>query len=234
MWNILPFFYCRQKYTIIFYLSAGYQFQGKKNWTTKNGLQSSPILTMWSSYFWSISTILKTNRICSDEKNSNKYSNKTGKTFESEKKRIFGVSELVVVFSQQDIASHQSSKVWKISMFVFGSNENFEICVQVLLTFIIYIFVNLKFWYFSYFLTQMTCNILLTEYNNRFRNSKKSGFFWSKSLLLLFEYLSFFFIRNNLICLKNRENYNTTSDNVEPIVSCLGKVVYELSSTNLR
>ena len=83
----IAFFYCRQKYTIIFYLSAGYQFQGKKNWTTKNGLQSSPKLTMWSSYFW--------------WKNCNKYSNKTSKTFEP-KKQIFRVSELVVGFSEQN------------------------------------------------------------------------------------------------------------------------------------
>ena len=86
-------------------------------------------------------------------KNCNKYSNKTSKTFEP-KKQIFRVSELVVGFSEQDIASHLSSKLWKISMFVFGSNENFKICFWDLLTFSIYIFVNLQFWYFSYSLTQ--------------------------------------------------------------------------------
>ena len=97
----IAFFYCRQKYTIIFYLSAGYQFQGKKNWTTKNGLQSSPKLTLWSNYFWSISSILLTNQIVSDEKNSNKYSNKSSKTIEP-KKQTFGALESVFGFSEQD------------------------------------------------------------------------------------------------------------------------------------
>ena len=44
----------------------------------------------------------------------------------SQNKRIFRVTELVAEFSEQDVASHLSSKVWKISMFVFGSNESFK------------------------------------------------------------------------------------------------------------
>jgi hypothetical protein len=46
----------------------------------------------------------------------------------SQNKRIFGVTELVAGFSEQDVASHLSLKVLKISLFVFGSNENFKVC----------------------------------------------------------------------------------------------------------
>ena len=129
---------------------------------------------------------------------------------------------MVVGFSEQDIASHLSSKLWKISMFVFGSNENFKICFWYLLTFSIYIFVNLQFSYFSYSLTQY----LAHRIQHPIPNPENLGFAWSKNFTSFAWIFVPFFHQKQSNFLRNREKYNITSEKywthcVMPWQSCL-------------
>ena len=90
-------------------------------------------------------------------------------------------------------------------MFVFGSNENFKMCFRDLLTFSIYIFVNLQFFILS---NSDDLQYLAHRIQQPIPKLRKFVFFWSKSFTSFCLNICYCF----LICLKNRENYNTTSE----------------------
>ena len=120
----------------------------------------------------------------------------------------------------------QEGRNTNIFLFIFGSNKNFKICFGALLT-LVFIFVSIyNFDFFHTFeLRWLAIFCYLNPTNVQCRNSEKK--FWPKSFLVLFEYLLlFFFIKDNLVCLKGHENYNTTSEKcwthrVMPWQSCL-------------
>ena len=94
-----------------------------------------------------------------------------------------------------------ASKIYWPLVFIFLSISNFDI--------------------FHTFLNLDDFQYLAHQIQQPIPNSENSDFLPKSFTSFVWIFVNLFFIRNNLICLKNRDNYSY----IEPIVSCLGKVV---------